>query len=176
MRLVIALVFLASTFLCTTAANAQRTTPVTVVNSPNQPVPVEVVAPTADCPQPAAYVGITTATGNGTTGILAFNTMCNAEFPGSRMCISEELMNTVNPPQDYSGDAWIRPVFKPFAITGANDQQLVAEASGVYFTPTQFTCSGWLATSGFSGLTVMLPSGSFRPLSCDTARPVACCR
>ena len=79
----------------------------------------------------AQYVGITGTAFDGAQGVFTYNRACHAAHPGSRMCTSEEVLETVNPPTLGSpGEiAWVRPVFKP-SSTGSSSLWL-ADASGI---------------------------------------------
>jgi len=62
----------------------------------------------------SGWVGVTTSTWNGFTGVVLFNIACNNEFPGSRMCNVKEILETVNPPLNAfppsgPGGAWVQP-------------------------------------------------------------------
>lgn len=59
----------------------------------------------------SVLVGFTSATFQGDTGYLGFTTACEAEFPNTRMCASEEVIGTRRIPEGLAGTAWVRPVF-----------------------------------------------------------------
>ncbi len=103
-------------------------------------------------------VGFTSATFDGAEGVLGFTLACQAEFSGSRMCNSLEVMETVNVPAGLMGEAWVRPVFE-----GERD------ISGV----AGLACAGWINTL-HHGL-VVNSSGSFRDRQCFEFHSVACC-
>lgn len=92
-------------------------------------------------------VGFTSATFVGDEGVLGFTLACQAQFAGSRMCSSAEVMNTVDVPAGLSSLAWVRPSFVSISGTQALD------ASGIYDSGDDLTCRGWrFADSGHSGL------------------------
>jgi hypothetical protein len=121
-------------------------------------------------------VGFTPATFAGDAGVLGMSRGCAAEFPGSRLCSSVEVMETVGGP-DLTGRprAWVRPVLVLSTPNSAVD------ASGFDGQVNAFSCVGWtFATGGNSGLTVSAEGGFFAEASaargaCDVARPVSCC-
>jgi hypothetical protein len=42
-------------------------------------------------------------------GVLGFTLACQQEFADSRMCASEEIVNTQTVPASLAGSAWFRP-------------------------------------------------------------------
>ncbi|GAG14310.1 unnamed protein product, partial [marine sediment metagenome] len=120
-------------------------------------------------------VGFTADTFPVTTGVLGFTLACQVAFPESRMCTSNEVMETVTVPLDLSGEAWVRPSFVPIA-TGDNNVRAM-DNSGNYGWPSSFTCSGWRSevNDGYNkGLTVDA-TGRFVSRRCDYVYAVACC-
>ena len=117
-------------------------------------------------PAPASprfeLVGFTSSTFDGGEGVLGFTLACQAEFSGSRMCNSVEVMETVNVPVGLTGEAWVRPVFE-----GENDN------SGAISSFGNLGCTGWSNTL-HHGL-VVNSSGSFRDRQCFEFHSVACC-
>ena len=89
-----------------TAAHAQQVKEVEVVNFP-------------DSAPPARFqlVGFTSELRTGASGVLNFTLACQAEFPGSRMCTSVEVMETTNVPAGLPPRAWVRPVFEVSTFT-----------------------------------------------------------
>jgi hypothetical protein len=103
----------------------------------------------------AQYVGVTDGTFDGAQGIFTYNRACHEAHPGSRMCTSQEIMSTVNPPVVGNPDemAWVRPVYQP---TGGTYH---VDVSGVFDAQT---CAGWSqAANGYIGFVVQLDTGSF---------------
>ena len=161
------------------AAHAQAPKQVEVINDP---LAVEVVNPAPPSP-PVRWqlVGFTSTSYTGDTGVLAFTVACQAEFEaGSRMCTSEEVLNTVTVPTALSGSAWVRPVYQPFNAEEDSTSTVttrVLDASGRIAGSTVLrglSCTGW-SDGGGTGLSV---DGSGRFLTtnnCDDPHPVACC-
>lgn len=126
------------------------------------------------------FKGFSSTNLNGTRGVLEMTAACAATFPGSRMCTSEEILQTTTVPEISSNaDAWVRPSFTPVA-TGGNAVAVGMDASGVSApnanvgsTAEDLSCRGWIA-SGALGL-VVNRSGSFRIVGCGNNRPVTCC-
>ncbi|MDB4363227.1 hypothetical protein N9Z31_03605 [Pseudomonadales bacterium] len=124
------------------------------------------------------YVGVSSGTIDGGQGIRAMTELCHADYPGSRMCMTEEYVKTSNfPTAGAASEAWI----------GTSSVQI--HAFGTYNTNTRFyepyagfsttdkndlNCSSW-QYANYDGL-VVSPSGRFLTLGCSTARPVACCK
>ena len=136
---------------------------------PGPPGPPGPTAPTADpLPPEEEYVGFdlagfTTETLTGAQGVLAFTLACQAEFAESRMCTSEEILNTIDVPADLAGTAWVRPTY----VEGGHD------ISGVEDSAEHYTCKGW-TFDGNKGLTVT-EDGKFDTLICNNLFQVACC-
>ncbi len=118
-------------------------------------------------------VGNTVATFNGAGGLLNFNSDCAVDFPGSRMCTSEEVMGTIDPPT-VSRSSWVRPTFVPTS-DGVNSDISGIQAS----TPGNLSCKGWIVPGvlihGLFVSPVPGPTGSIRFGPCDAFRAVACC-
>lgn len=128
--------------------------------------------------RPARFqlVGFTTTAQRGDAGVLAFTLACQAELPGSRMCSSVEVMETVELPTLVGVPAWVRPVLVPGAVQTAGPG-VQTDASGVESRNQQLSCDGWSFIGGFTpnfGLTVSA-EGRFRAMQCDGLRPVSCC-
>lgn len=115
----------------------------------------------------------------GRTGVLGYTRACQADFPGSRMCTSEEVLRTVNVPSLPVTKAWVLPSFQPIAPT--SDGLVALDASGkANQTIRNFTCSSWISNDSQTfGLTVIVDDtgrvGSFDFGNCAAERSVACC-
>ena len=70
------------------AAGARKVKEVEVTNLPAVQSVEVVNAPTPAPPLGFQLVGFTSATFDGSQGVLGFTLACQAEFPGSRMCTS----------------------------------------------------------------------------------------
>jgi hypothetical protein len=166
------------------AAGAQTVKQVEVTNLPatqnvdgavevtNLPA-VQDVSVVGGCPaSPFQLVGFTSATFDGGQGVFTYTAACQAEFPGSRFCTSEEVLNTVSVPLGLSGDAWVRPVFVPFGMNAGG--MIVLDTSGRDHTGlSRLSCFGWSPGGGL-GL-IVSAVGGFSFGHCGTPRAVACC-
>lgn len=120
-------------------------------------------------------VGFTSAALTGDSGLFGLTLACQAEFPGSRICTSREILETVEVPTGLSGDAWVQPLVMAGRTREAVDVSGASAGSSM-------TCGGvrpsptWSVGFGFGrfGLTVD-SSGGFVVRECGTARSVACC-
>ena len=122
------------------------------------------------------YVGVSSGTIDGGQGIRAMTELCHADYPGSRMCMTEEYVKTSNFPTAEAGaSAWINP------------SQLVADSEGWWTdnytgiflnTPYKLNCSAWGSSSSgwHTSGTQVLAGGSFSNTLCNGVRPVACCK
>ena len=119
------------------------------------------------------FVGLSSATFAGTQGVATYTYACQTDFPGSRMCSSEEFINTRDFPVEYMGSGvvgWIRPTF----ASGS----MVLDVSGIASVDQgNLTCDGWKqSTTGYRGL-VVNGDGEFGDYLCSaTIAHVACCR
>jgi hypothetical protein len=143
------------------SAGKPKTKPVEVVNFPA----VQAVNVVSGCGEALQLLGFTSAS-VAATGPLALTAACEAEFPESRICTSEEVIKTRSVPQSLSGRAWVLPAFQPI------DSALV-DASGLFGGVGSFNCQSWQALGG-TALT-MDGNGAFFPNVCSEPRPVACC-
>ncbi len=119
------------------------------------------------------FVGVTTTTHVGGSGIRTFTEACQQDYPGSRMCSSKEYIETVDFPAKGSFfGAWIRPTFSPIAAGGIT----AADISGITSQPFNFTCGGWRSVGQALGLSVS-DAGQFGigVATCGSSIPIACC-
>lgn len=130
------------------------------------------------CSKQFQLVGFSSQTVNGNAGVFRMTSACQQSFEASRMCTSEEVMNTVTIPTLTAQNAWVRPALKPIGTGGG---AVLADASGsdsadgnANSLPADLTCRGWTRTDDYKGLTVN-DDGGFLPQSCSGSRPVACC-
>ena len=118
----------------------------------------------------AVLVGFTAAAMTGGEGVFGFTRACADEFADSRMCTSEEVMDSASLPSVLTGSAWVRPVFVPPGPGGVTP----LDVSGVDATSEELTCVFWSNGSSGNGLTVD-NAGRFLERACNTPRRVACC-
>jgi hypothetical protein len=122
---------------------------------------------------PFQLVGFTAATFVGATGVLGFTLACQQEFALSRMCTSEEIVNTQTVPTSLAGSAWVRPSFRALAYAGTSTKFMDESGLGEYAQTG--TCYGWSSANGGGGL-ALDSSGSFSiHYDCDLPLSVACC-
>jgi len=154
-------------------AQAQRTIPVEVVNTSAAPMPVVVQSGSGGALQ-RRLVGFTEQTVRGNDGILSLNGACATDFPGSRMCTTVEIFNSL--PPNLTGNAdrgLVRPVLVPAGLTTADGTPLVMDvATGRTGVNSRISCNGY--TAGALAL-VMSVEGFFAATDCNTETNVACC-
>ena len=174
MRLLSTIALVACGVLLTIPATAAKPPPapsqVEVINFP-APQNVTGMVEVTNFPMPPSrfqLVGFTNAMLLGGEGVLGFTVACEAEFFESRMCTSEEVLNSVGIPAGIVGSAWVRPVFVILSSSTA-DISGIATGGG-----PQGLTSAWGASTNAFGLAVDA-KGSFRPESCGGGRSVACC-
>ena len=123
------------------------------------------------------FVGVTAATFTGNKGVGTFTLACQQEYPGSRMCTSQEILWTTDwPPQPaVPFVAWVHPTFVATSASSVD----VSGLDGHLPTFPDLTCGGWAALN-LRGLAVNSdPStgkyGTFSIEPCNTAASIACC-
>jgi len=131
---------------------------------------VILIAPLASVAQTVTYQlrGFTSTTVLGDHGVLEMTRQCAVEFGGAgatRMCTSSEILNTATVVQGLVGEAWVRPAWQPSGNRSLDD-------SG-HSDAFNLTCGGFSRLNQ-DGLTVD-GTGSFGQVSCNVARPIACC-
>ena len=179
MRIFAAVTLAACAALIAVDLSAVAASPSREVQVTNFPSPqfVEGSVEVTNFPEPSSparfqLVGFTTATFTGGEGVLGFTLACQAEFPGSRMCSSVEVMGTTVVPASLTGEAWVRPVMVPFALASGGAH--VLDAAGIVGSPSQIGCDGWRTGTGNTGLSIYA-DGRFTRLACYTPRAVTCC-
>ncbi len=117
------------------------------------------------------FVGFSTGTVLGDAGVQGMKAQCQADWPSSRMCSSQEITDGIWTNGETSLEqAWVRASAQPGGFTGLTD------VSGLQEVANDMTCAGWERADEFTwGLTVD-NQGTFRTRPCDVARPVACCQ
>jgi hypothetical protein len=122
------------------------------------------------------FVGVTTATIDGTHGWWQMNQLCVGQFGASaRMCTTKEIMTTpvsewpdLNP---YNA-AWVHPHLVSSA--GHTDFSGISASSG-----GDFSCNGW-GTTGTTGMFLVGGGGQYNgafaaPADCSVEHHVTCC-
>jgi hypothetical protein len=114
----------------------------------------------------AELAGFTSARYTGDfNGIFNTTAACQAKFgPDTRMCTSNDVMNTLNIPGGMSGEAWVRPV----SVDGTVDASGISSVSGL-------NCTLWNSSSGSASGLVTNGNGWFWVRACDSHLAVACC-
>lgn len=123
-------------------------------------------------------IGFTSHTFDGTRGLLRYSLACQAEFPGTRMCMSDEIIRTFHVPEAPGTTyAWIDPSFRPVANQLLDASGLIDEAA---VGESGMSCLGWLAGAGYTGLALKFDDGdsdhgAFVLVGCGSEAAIACC-
>ncbi len=116
-------------------------------------------------------VGFTEAQHPGNVRMFGLTRACQAEFPGSRLCSSVEVLQTTAIPSGLEGNAWVRPT-----LVSSIDRS-VLDASGLVLRGgPPSNCEQWKGTAS-TGI-VVDADGTFHSGSearCTDPHPVACC-
>ncbi|GAA5186013.1 hypothetical protein [Ferrimonas gelatinilytica] len=127
----------------------------------------------------AEYVGVSNGTTTGDAGIAGMTQLCQADYPGSRMCTSVEFANSTSFPNLPNNSAFIRPVLGSLSDGDYQNNYVFDSGSGRTLKTTQTSCGGWTVGSVGSshGFALGINSaGGFMVLGCANANPVACCK
>ena len=123
------------------------------------------------------YVGVSSGTIDGGQGIRAMTELCHADYPGSRMCMTEEYVKTSNfPTAVAASEAWINTESVRGITTGTGRtyfEPYLGREIGTH--PHGLSCSGW-TQSYLEGMTLNPQGGFATNRTCSQARPVACCK
>ncbi len=120
------------------------------------------------------YVGETTVSTPPDIGLLALHELCDADFPGARMCSSSDIIRNGAraSAQIPAGAAWVHPT-----LVGQGSG-LRLDASGQSASPSQtLSCAAWRLTAG-KRATILLGAQPHPTISialCTLSLPVACC-
>ena len=124
-------------------------------------------------------LGFSSATMNGGQGIFTMVAACNADFPGTRVCTTGDLVRTAAVPPGLVGEAWVRP--EPLGASTSFDGPTGLSGNGV----ASFSCYGWTSIEPSIGAGMVVNAqGGFRTggsaagvpfLNCAELRSVACC-
>jgi len=137
----------------------------------------------SDC-KPVQYqlVGFSAGASQGSSGVLHLSTLCQATYPGSRMCTADEVVKSVTFPAITSSalnpgpQGWVMPT----SIGGRGMNMGYDITTGLQTDTQDLTCNGWSGTgsssslSGATGLTIT-DRGQFRVVACSNSAMVACC-
>jgi hypothetical protein len=120
--------------------------------------------------QSLTYVGNSDETFTGRGGILAFHKACDATFPGSQFCTSEDIFRGGGFPIKNEL-AWVHPiVLGGDSVTGRFYLYI-----GRDIPYNDISCLGWSSNNTF-GLTIDgFNDGVFDFEGCANAKRVACC-
>jgi len=132
--------------------------------------------------QSVQYLGPSSGTGDGDTGILGFNELCQATYEdGAQFCTSEDVLRSGSPPATPNVVQWVMPT-----IVGSKNSAgwiLVIDITGRSSSPAhpapgvgKLSCQGWSnPIDSLFGLT-MTSTGSFGTQHCASDLPAACCK
>jgi hypothetical protein len=105
-------------------------------------------------------VGFTSASFVGDQGVWGFLVHCQAEFPNSRMCYGQEVVDTVAISAGLTGDAWVRPM--PMRAW-SNAYDAVEAVSDILDNFENFSCGQWqLSDVGARGVSKCQEPGTSR--------------
>jgi hypothetical protein len=112
------------------------------------------------------FLGFTDVAVDGKTGIMELNRLCNAQFSGSRICTTREIMNDTNPNQrfPFAGWAWVKSIFNNPA-----DEFLSGSSGG------QLSCLGWSSNASFDRGLAINSHSNFSQQKCNLLLNISCC-
>lgn len=115
------------------------------------------------------FIGLSGNTHSSNSNYFAMNNSCNSSYQGSRICTSEQIMNSYNDNNDTTGSGWIRPVYVPISASVGSistHRYAAMDISGINKREN--------GSPSITNLIVTLPDGSVSTSSGDL--PVACCK
>ena len=120
------------------------------------------------------FQGFSSGTVDGGDGVFALAQACSASFSGSKICNSDELVNSVynSSASNLSGLAWLLP-----RLSTGDTQSTELNSGRENGDPWQtFSCRGWGSDSNAYTGTVVSSVGELTLRGCDNSYPVACCK
>ena len=120
------------------------------------------------------FQGFSSGTVDGGDGVFALAQACSASFSGSKICNSDELVNSVynSSASNLSGLAWLLP-----RLSTGDTQSTELNSGRENGDPWQtFSCRGWGSDSNAFTGTVVSSVGELTIRGCDNSYPVACCK
>ena len=121
-------------FSISSQAATVRGTPVTVTNDATQAVPVTGTVSISNTSTLYKPVGVTSQRINSTAGtdwsIYKLSIICSAQFTGSRLCTSEEIIKATNK-ITFTGNAIINPTIIAVVPTNGNLLDISGRAGGI---------------------------------------------
>jgi hypothetical protein len=113
------------------------------------------------------FLGFTDIAADGKTGVMELNRLCQAQFSGSRMCTTREIMNTVNTGHKipFAGWAWVKNVYN-----NPGDEFLSGSSGG------QLSCWGWSSNASFDKGLAINGDSNFSQQKCNLLLNVSCCQ
>jgi hypothetical protein len=132
----------------------------------------------SSCPKPYVYVGLSSSGESGSRGFLVLNEACQQDFPDSRMCTTEEIINTTNfpsYPMGFSQRGYARSI-----VISASTGFIDVATSISLLDASSVNCGGW-SSSGSQALvlrefhSVSTDITEFELAGCDEGFKVACC-
>ena len=114
----------------------------------------------------AKFLGFTDIAVDGHTGVMELNRLCQAQFSGSHMCTTREIMNDTNPNHrfPFAGWAWVKSVFD-----NPGDEFLSGSSGG------QLSCFGWSSKASFDKGLAINGDSNFSQQKCNLLLNVSCC-
>jgi hypothetical protein len=122
------------------------------------------------------FVGNSTGTIDGAQGLRTMTELCQADFPASRMCTTEEYAKTYVLPQPIPDTtyAWLAATNLSWTPTGRVRDRFATSITDN--SEPQLTCTNWSFNSFDSrGLSVS-GIGKFGKSTCEIPLPVSCCQ
>ena len=96
-------------------------------------------------------VGFTEAQQPGDVRLFGLTRACQAEFPGSRLCSSLEVLETTAIPSGLEGNAWVRPTY-----VSSIDRSVVDASGLVLLGGPPSNCDQW---TGSASTGIIVDSG-----------------
>ena len=119
-------------------------------------------------------VGFTTSTATGSVGLTRLHELCHSEFSGSRMCTTEEIVASVDPPLATDREfAWVHTTI----VASSDHANSLFDVTGKLLSLDQAVspnCDGW-SYPNTTTVAITTDTGAAILRSCADANRVACC-
>jgi hypothetical protein len=117
------------------------------------------------------FQGFSSETVTGAAGIFAMAQACSSSFSGSKICNTNEFVNSVynSAASNLSGNAWIIPI-----VTGQDTTGLEVNSGRSEVSEVNLNCSGWgnINSQG----SIVSSTGRLIVAQCNLSIAVACCK
>lgn len=125
------------------------------------------------------FLGFSSATVNGGSGVITMQQMCHNDWPGSHICNTSEVAGSsynANAPATMAGKtAWILVEVNTATNETWSDRHALVGVHNTNSLQESLSCKGWQEDTSSSHGAYIHEQGFFDRGSCSAQRAVACC-